>query len=89
METTEKQPVRFEQAMARLEAIIGQLDNPQTELEQMIPLVEEGLTLIRSSKELLAQAESRIKVLENPQVQNAQAETTSKAEDVSNEFNLR
>ncbi len=81
--------MRFEQAMARLETIIGQLDNPQTELEQMIPLVEEGLTLIRSSKELLAQAELRIKLLENPQVQNAQAGTTSKAEDVSNEFNLR
>lgn len=89
MDTTGKQPVRFEQAMARLETIIGQLDNPQTELEQMIPLVEEGLTLIRSSKELLAQAELRIKLLENPQVQNAQAGTTSKAEDVSNEFNLR
>lgn len=89
MDTTGKQPVRFEQAMARLETIIGQLDNPQTELEQMIPLVEEGLTLIRSSKELLAQAELRIKLLENPQVQNVQAETPPKAEDVSNEFNLR
>ncbi len=85
----EKQPVQFEQAMARLEAIIAQLDNPQTELEQMIPLVEEGLSLIRSSKELLAQAELRIKVLENPQIPNEQETTQPPAEEASDEFSLR
>ncbi len=64
---TKKQPIRFEQAMSRLEQIIQLLDNPETGLEEMIPLVEEGLSLIRSSKELLKNAELRIRTLENPQ----------------------
>ena len=64
---TKTHPVRFEQAMSRLEQIIQLLDDPKTGLEEMIPLVEEGLSLIRSSKELLKNAELRIRTLENPQ----------------------
>ncbi len=56
----------FEQATARLEAIVARMDDPQTGLEEMISLVEEGTTLIRSSRELLARAELRIHTLENP-----------------------
>lgn len=64
---TKKQNLRFDQALARLEQIIQQLDDPKTGLEEMIPLVEEGLSLIRSSKEILHHAELRIRTLENPQ----------------------
>ncbi len=56
----------FEQATARLEAIVARMDDPQTGLEEMIALVEEGTALVRSSRKLLAEAELRIRTLENP-----------------------
>lgn len=65
--TRKKEPIPFEQATARLEEIIDQLDNSETGLEEMIRLVEEGLSLIRDSKNLLRQAELRIRTLENPE----------------------
>lgn len=64
--TPKKQPIQFEQATARLEEIVELLDNPETGLEEMISLVEEGLSLISSGKELLQKAELRIRTLENP-----------------------
>ncbi len=57
----------FEQATARLEAIVARMDDPQTGLEEMIALVEEGTALVRSSRKLLAEAELRIRTLENPE----------------------
>ncbi len=63
---SKKQSLSFEQALARLEQIIQLLDDPKTDLEEMIPLVEEGLSLIRSSKDILHHAELRIRTLENP-----------------------
>ena len=62
----QKNAVSFEKATARLEQIVEKLDAPDTPLEQMISLVEEGLALIRSSKEILHNAELRIRVLEAP-----------------------
>ncbi len=56
----------FEQATARLEEIVARMDDPQTGLEEMIALVEEGTALVRSSRKLLAEAELRIRTLENP-----------------------
>ncbi len=64
--THQKNTVSFEKATARLEQIVEKLDAPDTPLEQMISLVEEGLALIRSSKEILHNAELRIRVLEAP-----------------------
>lgn len=63
--------LNFEQAMNRLEEISALLDNPETGLEDTINLVEEGLKLVRSSRKLLDNAELRIKVLENPQPEQA------------------
>lgn len=64
--TPKKDPMQFEQATARLEEIVELLDDPATGLEEMIGLVEEGLSLIRSGKDLLQKAELRIRTLENP-----------------------
>ena len=64
--THQKNTVSFEKATARLEQIVEKLDAPDTPLGQMISLVEEGLALIRSSKEILHNAELRIRVLEAP-----------------------
>ncbi|MCI7004978.1 MAG: exodeoxyribonuclease VII small subunit [Akkermansia muciniphila] len=57
----------FEQSTHRLEEIVQAINNPETGLEEMIALVEEGLGLIRRSRQLLARAELKIKTLEVPQ----------------------
>lgn len=72
--TPHKKPIQFEQATARLEEIVELLDNPATGLEDMISLVEEGLSLIRSGKELLHKAELRIRTLENPDQEPSEPE---------------
>lgn len=54
----------FEEALDRLEEIKAAMDNPDTGLEQMIALYEEGLTLIHQSRRILADAELRIQTLE-------------------------
>lgn len=87
--TPKKAPIRFEQATARLEAIVEKLDDPDTGLEEMISLVEEGLALIRSSKELLHKAELRIRTLENPEPAAAEAaQPALEAQQEEDGFNL-
>ena len=77
----------FEEAAARLEEIVALMDNPSTGMEQMIALAEEGLTLLRSSKKMLAEAELKIRKLEAPA--EAEAETAESPEEASDEFSLR
>lgn len=60
---TESAPT-FEQAAARLDDIVARMERPETGLEEMITLVEEGLGLIRRSRALLTEAELRIHKLE-------------------------
>lgn len=62
--TAKKEPLGFEQALDRLEEIKTAMDSPDTGLEQMIALYEEGLTLINRSRSILASAELRIQTLE-------------------------
>ncbi len=64
--TTKAEKMSFEQATERLEAIVARMDSPETGLEEMIALTEEGLKLVRNSRKLLADAELRIRQLENP-----------------------
>lgn len=59
----------FGHATARLEMIIAQMDDPQTSLEDMIALVEEGSNLINKSRNILKKAELRIKMLDHPKKQ--------------------
>lgn len=54
----------FEQAAARLDDIVARMEQPETGLEDMIALVEEGLGLIRRGRALLTEAELRIQKLE-------------------------
>ena len=53
---TKNKTPNFEEATARLEQIVAQVNNPETGLEEMIALAAEGLALIRSSEQLLADA---------------------------------
>ncbi len=61
---TSKKSLNFEQATARLEEIVARVNDPETGLEDMIALAAEGLTLIRRSEKLLAEAELKIQKLE-------------------------
>lgn len=73
-----KNNISFEQATARLEQIVAQMDSSETGLEEMISLVEEGLQLIRQSRAILSAAELRIKTLEQPQPDSPQVEQNVK-----------
>ncbi len=64
-----KEAPTFEQSMTRLESIVRRMDDADTGLEEMIALVEEGLKLIHSSREMLNKAELRITKLEHEQTQ--------------------
>ena len=64
-----REELSFEQAIARLEEIVELMDDPQTPLEQMIALVEEGLALRSRCDEMLKSAQLRIERLENPDAQ--------------------
>ncbi|MGN0828731.1 MAG: exodeoxyribonuclease VII small subunit [Akkermansia sp.] len=65
--STNAKALSFEQATERLEAIVAQLDQPETSLEEMLKLVEEGLGLIKRSRKLLTEAELKIQRLEAPE----------------------
>lgn len=54
----------FEQCADRLDSIVARMEQPDTGLEEMIALVEEGLGLIRNSRKMLAEAELKIRTLE-------------------------
>lgn len=66
----------FEEATARLEQIVALVNNPETGLEEMIALAAEGLALIRSSEQLLADAELKIQKLDQAATQPAAADAT-------------
>lgn len=61
---SKKETLSFEQATSRLEDIVARMDNPETDLEEMLTLTEEGLKLIRTSRNMLKEAELRIQQLE-------------------------
>lgn len=67
----------FEQASARLDAIVAEMEQPETRLETMIALVEEGLKLIRNSRAMLAEAELKIRKLEEQPDSDSQTHTAA------------
>lgn len=54
----------FEQALARLEAIVKKLEAGEASLEESIGLYEEGTKLKRQCEEKLAQAQARIEKIQ-------------------------
>lgn len=81
---TKAKTLNFEQATARLEEIVDRVNNPETGLEEMIALAAEGLTLIRNSEQLLAEAELKIQKLEQADAQPA----ANKQDESDAEFSL-
>lgn len=55
--------MKFEEGIARLEAIVQRLEAGGDDLEAQLGLFEEGVALSRTCEEILAQAEGRIEEL--------------------------
>ena len=53
----------FEEAMARLEAIVAQLEKGECGLDQSLKLFEEGAKLAGTCEELLDRAEQKVNLL--------------------------
>ncbi len=55
--------VKFEQAIARLEAIVSELERGDLPLEQSLRIFEEGIRLSKSCLKVLEDAEKKVEVL--------------------------
>lgn len=55
--------VKFEQAMARLEAIVGELEKGDLPLDESLKIFEEGIRLSKNCLKILEDAEHRVEVL--------------------------
>ncbi len=53
----------FEESLARLEAIVEELDGDDLALDQALQLFEEGIERLRMANALLASAEASVKLL--------------------------
>lgn len=62
-DTAAATPVSFEKAIQRLGEIVESLEEGEQPLEESLALFEEGMTLARSSQEILERAERRIEEL--------------------------
>ena len=54
---------RFEDAVARLAAIVEELEQPSITLDRSLALFAEGITHLRSATEALGRAEESVKML--------------------------
>lgn len=87
MATNSKKKRSFGESTQRLEEIIALMDDPETSLESMILLVEEGLHLIRESRSILAEAELRIQKLDAIPTSDERAMPMQESQE-SNDFTL-
>jgi exodeoxyribonuclease VII small subunit len=55
--------VKLEQAMARLEAIVGQLEKGDLPLDESLKIFEEGIRLSKNCLKVLEEAEKKVEVL--------------------------
>lgn len=55
--------VKFEQAMARLEAIVAELEKGDLPLDESLRIFEEGIRLSKNCLKVLEEAERKIEVL--------------------------
>jgi exodeoxyribonuclease VII small subunit len=53
----------FEEALARLEALVEELESPDVPLERALALFEEGIVHLRTATAELTRAEASVKVL--------------------------
>ena len=73
----EKQPASFEAKIARLQAIVSELESGSVELDKTIALFKEGKTLADECAALLKSAQDQI----DRAMQGSQGTSTSKSSD--------
>jgi exodeoxyribonuclease VII small subunit len=61
--TAKQEPARFEDALKRLEEIVGRLEKGELALEESLALYEEGIKLSRLCHTKLEEAEAKIELL--------------------------
>ena len=59
----DEEPKSFEDAMARLDAIVAELEEDRLPLEEMLARYEEGVTLARFCGEKLEAAEQKVRLI--------------------------
>lgn len=59
-----KKPLKFEEALARLEEIVGAIEQGQIGLEESIERYEEGMGLIAHCRKILGEAELKVQKLQ-------------------------
>ncbi len=59
-----KKPLKFEQALSRLEEIVTAIEQGEIGLEESIERYEEGMGLIRHCRTVLSEAELKIQKLQ-------------------------
>ncbi|MDR0335861.1 MAG: exodeoxyribonuclease VII small subunit [Planctomycetaceae bacterium] len=64
-------PKTFEESLARLEEILRQLDDGQTNLETALLRYEEGVGLLKHCHKILETAQRKIEILRNGNDDNA------------------
>ncbi|GKS59721.1 hypothetical protein YTPLAS18_32480 [Nitrospira sp.] len=55
--------VKFEQAMARLETIVAELERGELPLDESLRIFEEGIRLSKSCLKILNEAEKKVEIL--------------------------
>lgn len=55
--------VKFEQAMARLEVIVAELERGELPLDQSLRIFEEGIRLSKTCLKMLEDAEHKVEIL--------------------------
>jgi len=60
---SEKTPPTIEQAMERLEKLVGEMESGQLPLDKLIAGYEEGVRLVRLCQEKLDAAEQKIQII--------------------------
>ena len=59
----DEEPKSFEDAMARLDAIVAELEEDKLPLEEMLARYEEGVTLARFCGDKLEAAEQKVRLI--------------------------
>ncbi|CAF0698921.1 exodeoxyribonuclease VII small subunit [Candidatus Methylacidithermus pantelleriae] len=60
---SEGAPQTFEEAMARIEVLVREMETGSVALEELIQKYEEGMRLLKFCRDKLAQAEQKIEIL--------------------------
>lgn len=75
MDQTPIADMKFETALAELEAIVSSMEGGKLELEASITAYKRGTELMKHCQAQLANAEEQIRVLENGQFKNVDRNT--------------